>query len=109
MVARVLGSNRSIRWVAALALVAIIVSRVSVHHQQIRPHIRVQAETSECRIHVGEPEGPGREVLVARRRLVGPTMACVSLAARSMGSLIECSEDTSSVDLVSSHCRAGAS
>lgn len=93
---------------AALALLAILVSSVQVRNHKARPCIVVRTEDAECRIRIGVPEGPGREVLVARRRLVEPTMACVSLAAQSMGSQIQCGEHASFVDLVSSHFRAGA-
>ena len=94
---------------AALALVALAVSRVATLGQKARPHIVVEVDTNACHIQVDVSQGPGREVLVARRRVVGPTMPCVALAAQSLGSHIEYVDDVASVGLVSSQVRASAS
>jgi hypothetical protein len=77
--------------------------------QKSRPHIVVEADTNACHIHVDVSPDPGRHVLVARRRIVGPTMACVSLAAQSLGFHTEYAEDAAAVGLVSSQVRADAS
>ena len=94
---------------AALALVALVVSKVASLGQQVHPNIVIEADRNACRIRVDASPSLGREVLVARRRIVGPTMACVSLAANALGARIEYAEDVTTVGLVSPHVRAGTS
>jgi hypothetical protein len=78
---------------AALALVAIGVNWVMAADSRLSPVVSIVSGDTQCRIGIGQGGGMGEPLVVARWRIVEPTMACLAVAARAIGANIESTHD----------------
>jgi hypothetical protein len=77
---------------AALALVAIGVNWVAAADSSVPPVVSIASGDAQCRIGIRQGAGTGEQLAVARWRIIDPTMACLSAAARAIGASIEATE-----------------
>lgn len=77
----------------ALALVAIGVNRVAAVDPNALPLVSITSGDTQCRIGIGHGRGIGEHLSVARWRIIEPTMACMTVAARAIDANVESTED----------------
>ena len=77
---------------AALALVAIGVNWVAAEDSSATPVVSIVSGDTQCRIGIRQGGGFGEPLVVARWRIIEPTMACLAVAARAIDANIESTE-----------------